>query len=236
LDGAEAAIITGTGKVVVTDTRNHRVLIWNTVPTVSGEPADFVLGQANFESCAPNNDALLGGTTARTMNGPSGVWSDGSRLIINDSLNNRVLIWNSFPAVSYAPADTVLGQSDFARTASNDVDQNGTSDGAPDARTLSYPYDGIDFDGRQLCIADSDNNRVLIWDSLPTENFQAADRVLGQPDFSSSLPNDSTADGSGDDPGPTTLDSPNGCYFYLDNIFVGDQDNNRVLMYEKQVL
>ena len=235
LDSPETAIMAGV-RLVVTDTRNHRVLIWDTLPAISGQDADIVLGQPDFEKCMPNNDATSGGPSARTFNEPAGVWSDGTRLVVNDSLNNRVLIWNSFPTANYAPADVVLGQSDFANTAANDVDQDGISDGGPDSRTLSYPYDGVDFNGEQLCIADSDNNRVLVWDSFPSGNFQPADRVIGQPDFLSDLANDATGDGSGDDPGPTTLDSPNGCYFNGNRLFIGDQDNNRILIHTASFL
>lgn len=230
LDSPETAIMAGV-RLVVTDTRNHRVLIWNTLPSVSGQAADIVLGQPSFDNCIPNNDVAAGGPSARTFNEPAGVWSDGDRLVVNDSLNNRVMIWNSFPTASYEPADVVLGQSDFSNTAFNDVDQDGTADGGPDSRTLSYPYDGVDFNGEQLCVADSDNNRVLVWDSFPSSNFQPADRVVGQPDFLSNLANDAMGDGSGDDPGPATLDSPNGCFFNGNRFIVGDQDNNRILIY-----
>ena len=230
LDSPETAILVN-GKLVVTDTRNHRVLIWNSIPGASGEPADIVLGQPDFTTCISNNDVQAGGPSARTLDEPAGAWSDGRRLVVNDSLNNRVLIWSSFPTGSYAPADLVLGQTNFTNVASNDIDQDGSSDGAPDSRTLAFPYDGIHFNGRQLCVVDGDNNRVLIWDSFPTENFQPADRVLGQSDFVSDLANDSTGDGSGDDPNAVTLDSPNGCYFHEDRLIVGDQGNNRVLIY-----
>lgn len=230
LDSPETAILVN-GKLVVTDTRNHRVLIWNTIPGTSGEPADIVLGQPDFRTCLSNNDVQAGGPSARTLDEPAGAWSDGRRLVVIDSLNNRVLIWNTFPTASYAPADLVLGQTNFTNIAGNDVDQDGSSDGAPDSRTLAFPYDGIDFSGRQLCVVDGDNNRVLIWDTFPTVNFQPADRVLGQPDFVSSLANDATGDGSGDDPSAVTLDSPNGCYFLESTLIVGDQGNNRVLIY-----
>jgi hypothetical protein len=230
LDSPETTILVN-GKLVVTDTRNHRVLIWNTIPGTSGEPADIVLGQPDFRTCLSNNDVQAGGPSARTLDEPAGAWSDGRRLVVIDSLNNRVLIWNTFPTASYAPADLVLGQTNFTNIAGNDVDQDGSSDGAPDSRTLAFPYDGIDFSGRQLCVVDGDNNRVLIWDTFPTVNFQPADRVLGQPDFVSSLANDATGDGSGDDPSAVTLDSPNGCYFLESTLIVGDQGNNRVLIY-----
>src|SRR5689334_4671141 len=38
------------GKLIIADQQADRVLIWNTVPTSSGTPADIVLGQSNFTS------------------------------------------------------------------------------------------------------------------------------------------------------------------------------------------
>ena len=42
-------------------------------------------------------------------------------------------------------------------------------------------------DGTHLFVADYDNNRVLIWNNIPTSNGQAANMVLGQPNMTSSL-------------------------------------------------
>ncbi|MEO7523220.1 MAG: hypothetical protein ABIT58_03960 [Ferruginibacter sp.] len=38
-----------------------------------------------------------GEASAATLLYPSGVWSDGIKLIVADAWNHRVLIWNSFP-------------------------------------------------------------------------------------------------------------------------------------------
>ena len=44
------------------------------------------------------------------MKGPSGLYSDGTRLFVADKLNNRVLIWNAWPTANGQAADVVLGQ------------------------------------------------------------------------------------------------------------------------------
>lgn len=79
-------------RIVVADTENNRVLIWNSIPTENGKPADIVLGQDDFNK---------GGTalepTAKRMRAPQGVWIQGNRLFVADSLFHRILIWNSFP-------------------------------------------------------------------------------------------------------------------------------------------
>ena len=40
----------------------------------------------------------------------------------------------------------------------------------------------------RLLVADTNNSRVLVWLTFPTTNGQAADFVLGQPDFTTGTP------------------------------------------------
>ena len=44
----------------------------------------------------------------------------------------------------------------------------------------------LSSDGSKLLVCDKDNNRVLIWNTVPTTNGQPADVVVGQTDFTSS--------------------------------------------------
>ena len=167
------------------------------------------------------------------MDYPAGVWSDGTRLVVLDNGNSRVLIWNTFPTASFTPADVVLGQADFTHYTYNDDDQDGVEDSAPTARTLSYPYDGVYSKNGQLFVCDSGNNRVLIWDTFPTENFTPADVVLGQGDFTHNEYNDADQDGSEDgQPSATTLYEPQGIYVDGDKLIVADYENYRYLVYE----
>ncbi|WOA31745.1 hypothetical protein [Alloalcanivorax xenomutans] len=239
VDTPETVDITGNGKLVVTDSDHNRVLIWNSLPTTHGQPADLVLGQADFTHCEPNDDDQNGveeeTPTARSLAYPAGSWTDGNRLIVVDGANNRVLIWNSFPTSNFQPADIVIGQPDFSRNIHNDDDQDGEPDEAPSARTLYYPYDGVDSNGRQLAIADSGNARVLIWNSFPTSNFQPADVVLGQSDFTHYAPNDDDQDGTLDSAASArAMAYPTGVRFYQDKLLVADEGNNRVLIFQSQ--
>ncbi len=211
LSSPEIVSVAG-GKMVVTDGMNHRVLIWNSVPTADGTPADLVLGQADMTSCAVNAGGVA---TASTLRVPTGLWTDGTRLVVSDSQNNRVLIWNGFPTVNGQPADLVLGQADFASVA---VNQGGASASAGTLRTPNY---GVHVQNNQLFVADSGNNRVLVWNSFPTRNGQAADRVLGQPDFVTTTWGRSA----------TALSYPTGVYVSGTQIFVTDKGNNRVVIY-----
>ena len=44
------------------------------------------------------------------LNHPTKVTTDGTRLIVADTYNHRVLIWNKIPTENYSPADVVIGQ------------------------------------------------------------------------------------------------------------------------------
>lgn len=226
------------GPLIVSDTGNNRVLIWNTVPGVHGAAASVVLGQQNFTSCVKNDSDSNGFEdlpSAATLSAPAGVWSDGTRLVVLDSGNNRVLIWNTFPSSNADPANIVLGQSSFTRNAFNDDNQDDHSENSASARTLNFPYGGVYSNGQKLFITDSKNNRVLVWDSFPTADFTPADRVLGQEDFTLWAANDDNRDGARDTaPTAKTLDNPSGVFLQGSQLIVSDSVNSRYLIYNGQ--
>lgn len=153
-------------RLVVADTGNNRVLVWNTFPVLTGPfPSDAeqphrVLGQADFDSTQPNRGAA--NPAANSLKAPTHVASDGVRLAIADTGNHRVLIWTTFPTVDGAPAQVVIGQSNFAKQQPNDSDQVGGPD-AVSARVFSNPT-GLNFHNGKLYVTDRDNNRVLIFE------------------------------------------------------------------------
>lgn len=153
-------------KLVISDSVNNRVLIWNSIPTASGQGADLVLGQTTFTT-------KTNGNAATQLYAPRGVWTDGTKLIVADRFNNRLLIWNTFPTANDAAADVVLGATDFGMT---------PNISPPTASSVHNPA-GIFVRGGKLYVADEGNNRVLIWNSIPTANNAPADVVLGQSGF-----------------------------------------------------
>lgn len=218
-------------KLIVSDSENNRVLIWNSIPTVNGQAADVVLGQADFDNCDENRGSTV---AADTLYQPTGLWSDGTRLVVQDSDNNRILIWNTFPTSNGQPADLVLGQGDFSHSTANDDDQDGSNDGMPTNRTLSDPYDGIASDGDWLMVTDTSNHRILIWTAFPTSNFQSADIVLGQATFDAQSANDDDQDGSQDGaPSARTFNDPSGLTLAQDRyLIVSDNENRRYLVFD----
>lgn len=238
ISGPGGVAITPEGKLVVVDRDNHRILIWNSLPTSHGQGADLVLGQSDFTHCAENDDNQDGtvdsAPSARTLHAPKGLWTDGNRLVVMDRSNNRALIWTRFPTSNFQPADLVLGQGDFTHNARNDDDQDGTKDSDTSNRTLELPQ-GVDSNGVQLAIADQINSRVLVWNRFPTSNFESADVVLGQGDFNHDSANDDDQNGISDAAATArTLHIPSGVRFIDEGLLVTDVRNNRVLIYRSQ--
>jgi len=234
MDRPESGILTEDGKVLVADSRNNRVLIWNQVPASPATAPDLVIGQSDGAHCNGNDDAQDGSgqISQRTVWYPTGVWSDGNRLVVADANNHRVLIWNSFPARSFQPADVVLGQQTFTANAANDSDQNGNPDGNASPRTFDYPA-SVTSNGVQLAVSDTGNSRVLVWNEFPKQSFQAADMVIGHSGFTQSRQNDVDENGAADPAGASarTLFFPGGVLFKGDQLFVSDAANHRVLIF-----
>ena len=99
------------------------------------------------------------------FNHPGGIASDGTRLLLADRNNNRVLIWNSLPTGNTAP-NLVLGQANFI-----------TNNPGTGRAQMNWPV-SVKTDGRRVIVADAYNDRLLIWNTFPTQNGQAADLVI----------------------------------------------------------
>lgn len=198
--------------LVVADYNAHRVLIWNSLPSAHGQPADIVLGQSSFNSRTQNDGVSVSGST---LFFPRDVFSDGTRLIVADAYNHRVLIWSTFPTASGVSADIVVGQSNLTSKAANS--------GGISNKSLLYPSN-VHFDGTRLIVSDTNNNRVLIWNSMPASNFQPADLVLGQANFTSNIDNSGGVSAQ-------TLDSPFGVFSDGTRLVVADGGNYRTLIW-----
>ena len=125
------------------------------------ESADILLSGYGF-----NNS---GGATK--LNHPVSISANAGKLAVTDRFNNRVLIWNSIPS-SNTPPDIVLGQPNF------NTHNSGTG-----LSNMDFPGQvSITPDGKVL-VADSDNNRVLVWTTFPTASGQAADYAIPTTDY-----------------------------------------------------
>lgn len=157
------------GGLAVADPWNHRVLIWRQLPTGPGDGADIILGQLAPDGALANRGSDA--PTAATLHWPYGVAEVAGRLVVCDTGNRRVLVWDD-PQDTGQPADLVLGQDSFTCR-----DEN--AGGPVSARSMRWPHMAVGWrDG--LAVADAGNNRVMIWTALPGADGQPADAVLGQ--------------------------------------------------------
>jgi len=146
--------------LILADRNNNRVLIWNKAPTGNEYP-DIVIGQKDFNSIAPGNGL-------NELNWPVCVATDGIRLIVCDTQNHRVLVWNAMPAKNGESADMVFG---------------GFGDVSADRRgRIAWPWAAW-TNGEKFIITSTSGRQVLIWSSFPTKSQQIADIAIQLPQF-----------------------------------------------------
>ena len=204
--------------LAVADAWNHRVLIWHKLPEDSNGPADLVLGQAKFTDNEPNRGNQV--AAANTMHWPYGICYHQGRLFVTDTGNRRVLIWQQLPIENGQPADLVLGQPDM-------ISRNENGGGSPTASSMRWCHD-ITFWGDNLVVADAGNNRVMIWQGMPTVNNAPCTVVLGQKSFEFVEMNQGVYF-----PTAASLSMPYGVDVAGDWLIVADTANSRLLGWRK---
>lgn len=203
----------------VADTGNRRVLGWDGGVPDRDRPADVVLGQPDPHHRAENRGAAPGPAGFRW---PHALAGTADVLLVADAGDHRVLGWRPPPAGD-GPAGLVLGQPD-PYTAIEWPYGPHTGD------RFRFPY-AVALDGGTLAVADTANNRVLLWDlatggGVPGDN-RAADAVLGQPTFAANGENR----WSGVE--PDTFCWPYGLALHGDVLAVADSGNNRVVVWRR---
>ncbi len=158
--------------LIVADSWNNRVLIWDEIPKENDNTPDLVLGQPDFDS----NVARLG---ADGLNWPIGVATDGVKLLVADTNNNRVLVWNQFPTRNGQPADLVLGAPDFQTRTDSSYDKDDR-----DRKThIAWPWD-VWTNGEKVIIGSTGDGATFVWNTFPTKNNQFPDLIIGIENFS----------------------------------------------------
>lgn len=213
-------------KLYVADYHNNRVLIYDSVPGSNNQPAAVVVGQPDMVSNDRNQQPSGTGPwlpSANTLHWPDGVQVYGPKLLIADTYNNRTVIFNSIPTTNNVNADLPVSQLSLY------------DDYFPNWNPQSLPAENTSWEPRNICIndgkmyiADRFNNRVLIYDEIPTEIAAGADVVVGQEDMWSNQSNQGYGSAMAD-----TLFEPTGVFVIDSKLFITDTGNNRILIYNE---
>jgi hypothetical protein len=134
----------------------------------------------------------------------------GNKLLVSDG--SRIVIWNTSGIANHGMVTNVIGQ---PSKTTNAVNQGGLS-----ASTINYAYSMVVYQGK-IIVADAPNNRVLIWNTLPTADGQAANVILGQAS--------GTTDTSGT--GLNGMNMPMSAEVINGKLVVADRGNFRVLVW-----
>ncbi len=193
-------------ELFISDQGNNRVLIYNSMPISNNVLANVVLGQSAFNTNVSNQ----GGIGANTLSTPIGLLIVDHKLLVGDVTNNRVLIWNSIPITNKAPADVVMGQTNFI------------SNGDPGVASGSQvrPQDLV-YDGKRLIISHDFNAIVSFHNGIPTTNGALLDLVIGEYNVNS-------IDAS-------HFHEPRGLAVAEDELMVADLDNSRILIFPNTI-
>lgn len=171
--------------------------------------ADRVLGIANFTTYGTETNTPSG------MSFPGGLAIDPAtgKLFVTCNSQNRILRFGNVTSLANgANAESVFGQVNFSSVGSGST-----------AARLSSPYGiHVDSSGR-LWVADSNNNRVLMFEGASTLGLgPTADLVLGQPNFTVVTAGNTAS----------KLSSPQTVFVDdSDNLWVADFGNSRVLKF-----
>ena len=153
----------------------------------TGQAAHLVIGQTNFTNGNYGASNTLLGSPSGIAYANGVLWVVDSNRLGATPDNNRVLRYSdvsSYPSLTDLP--------DIPGTHMRHLPWHRRSGRRParfqhlhfilSASGLRNPT-GVATDGTVLAIADTDNNRVLIWLHLPTVNGQPADVVVGPGEF-----------------------------------------------------
>lgn len=173
----------------------------------NGQAADVVVGQPDFIT------ANLGGGGAT---GFSGLYSSAhvanGNLYVGDDFNNRVMVFAGIPSANGASAAYALGQPDL------------TAVGPGASSTTMFGPGGPVASGGCLYVSEFNNNRVSIYNALPSGSPGTITTVLGQVNKANGGPGACDAVG---------MDVPEAVWAVGGKIIVPDGNHNRVLIWNR---
>ncbi|MEY4723318.1 MAG: hypothetical protein RLZZ324_831 [Candidatus Parcubacteria bacterium] len=175
-----------------------------------------VVGQYDLSDVETYTKALV--NNGKSSKEPSGIALDdvSHELYVSDYSNHRILVYNldSSNVLTDHTPDYVIGQPDFDTTTSNL-----TRSGLGQVAGLA-----VDTADCWLYAADSDHNRVMVYDTCSLATGMNASAVIGQADYTSSVAALTQSGLNG--PFGLAFDQPN------QRLYVSDTTNDRVLTYD----
>jgi hypothetical protein len=143
------------GGLCVADAGNNRLMLWHRPPTQNNSRCDVVVGQAGVHGVEHNQTSYY--PDAACLNMPYGATVAGDLLVVADTANSRLLAWRIDQL-------TVPGVNACALAAQADWNCKGDNRWLPAARdSVCWPYSVAMQGSDTLLIADSGNNRVMLW-------------------------------------------------------------------------
>ena len=143
----------------VADAGNNRLMLWRAVPDTNNAPCDVTVGQAGMLSVDHNQGSYY--PDAACLNMPYGATVAGDLLVVADTANSRLLAW-TIDALNRAGIHSGVGASALA--AQPDWNSKGDNRWRPATRdSVCWPYSVALQGDDTLLVADSGNNRVMLW-------------------------------------------------------------------------
>ena len=143
------------GGLSVADAGNNRLMLWHHVPAMNNAPCDVLVGQSAMHGAEHNQTSYF--PDAACLNMPYGATVAGDLLVVADTANSRLLAWR-------IDALTRSGVDAHALAAQDDWNAKGDNRWRPAARdSVCWPYCVATGGGDTLLVADSGNNRVMLW-------------------------------------------------------------------------
>lgn len=196
-------------KVIIADEINHRLLVYDGTPSTWNQRPQFVLGQRN-----DTESVLYDPPSASSLRAPKEMWCNEQYLIVADSENHRIMVWNKEITQNFQMADVVIGQADFI---SNSINRGESTASEYSLHTPITPY--LDEANDRLFIADTHNYRILIFNNFSLKTTgAAADFVIGQDDF--------VANAKG------LLNRPRGMDIYQNQLISISQDYQSIIFFD----